>query len=73
MGDVISLIKGRAQLRKTLPKPRECDDCGDDIETARLQLQPKTKRCVSCENAKERRQQRAMAIARPQDVIIVRG
>lgn len=73
MGDVISLIKGRARLRKALPKPRECEDCGDDIETARLQLQPKTKRCVSCVNAKERRRHKSMALARPQDVIIVRG
>jgi RNA polymerase-binding transcription factor DksA len=51
MGEVISLIKGRAKLRKALPKPRECDDCGDDIETARLQAIPKAKRCISCHSS----------------------
>lgn len=72
MGEVISLIKGRARHRKPLPKPRECDDCGDDIETARLQVMPKARRCISCENAREWRHKRAMAAAREQDVVIVR-
>lgn len=72
MGQVISLIKGRAKLRKALPKPVACKDCGEHIETARLQVQPLARRCISCERSTERRHKRAMEAARAQDIIIVR-
>lgn len=73
MGDVISLIKGRAKLRAALPKPLECADCGDDIETARLQVQPKARRCISCERSRERRLKRVLDTMRDKDIAIVRG
>lgn len=72
MGKVVSLTQGRA-LRETLPKPRECEECGDPIETARLQVMPKAKRCISCEKLREVKHKRAMAAARDNDIIVIRG
>jgi RNA polymerase-binding transcription factor DksA len=72
MGEVISLIRGRAKLRKALPKPVACKDCGDDIETARLQVMPLAKRCISCERATERRHKRALDSMRDSDIAIIR-
>jgi hypothetical protein len=73
MGDIVKLFSGRVKRGKALPKPVECDDCGEDIETARLQVQPLAKRCVSCESARERRHSRVMQGARDKDVVIIRG
>jgi hypothetical protein len=64
MGDVVKLFHGRVKPGKSLPKPVECKDCGEDIETARLQVMPHAKRCVSCERAKEKRFEREMAAVR---------
>lgn len=72
MGQIISLIKGRAKLRKALPKPVECADCGDDIETARLQSMPLAKRCITCEKARERRHKRLLDSMRDNDIAIIR-
>jgi hypothetical protein len=73
MGDVVKLLHGRTKPGQALPKPVECRDCGDDIETARLQVMPQAKRCVSCERTKERRFEREMAAIRDhQSVQIIR-
>jgi hypothetical protein len=73
MGDVVKLFRGRVKTGKALPKPVECEACGDDIETARLQVMPNAKRCVSCERAREVRHSRMMQGARERDVVIIRG
>ncbi|MGN6534310.1 MAG: TraR/DksA C4-type zinc finger protein [Mesorhizobium sp.] len=72
MGQVISLARGRQKLGKALPKPRMCDDCGDDIETARLQVQPKARRCISCEKTRERRHRKMLDTMRDNDIAIIR-
>lgn len=57
--NVVKLTFGRAKPGKKLPKPVECKDCGDQIETARLQATAndimRCVRCVSCQGAWERR------------------
>jgi RNA polymerase-binding transcription factor DksA len=73
MGQVLSLIQGRRRLRKALPKPRTCEECDDPIETARLQVQPKARRCVSCEKARERRHKRALAATSDRDIVVIKG
>ncbi|MFC3207384.1 TraR/DksA C4-type zinc finger protein [Aquamicrobium soli] len=72
MGNVVSLARGRQKLGKALPKPRMCGDCGDDIETARLQVQPKARRCISCEKARERRHRKMLETMRDDDIAIIR-
>lgn len=65
MGDVVKLHRGRTIKGKALPKPIECKECGDDVETARVQaltgdpiLRPI--RCFACQTAWERRFEREM-------------
>lgn len=72
MGKVISLLRGRAKLGRSLPKPRECEDCGEDIETARLQAVPKAKRCIMCERSRERSRDRMLSTMRENDIAIIR-
>lgn len=59
MGDVVSLTHGRRKLRAALPKPVECKECGDPIETARLQACAddimRCVHCISCAKLWERR------------------
>ena len=71
MGEVVSLITGRAVSGVKLPKPIECRECGDPIETARLQIVHR-KLCTSCADAEERRIKRAMIGARDDEVVIIR-
>jgi RNA polymerase-binding transcription factor DksA len=73
MGKVISLVQGRRRLREPLPKPRICEDCDEPIETARLQVQPKARRCASCENTRERRHKRVLLAMRDNDIAIIKG
>jgi hypothetical protein len=70
---ILPMFHGRVKPGHSLPRPVECAACGDDIETARLQVMPKAKRCVSCERARERRHARIMQGARDKDVVIIRG
>lgn len=76
MGDVVKLSSGRVQRGKKLPKPVECKDCGEDIETARLQAfndGMAVTRCISCARAFERRFKRDMeAILEHQTVRIIK-
>jgi predicted Zn-ribbon and HTH transcriptional regulator len=73
MGDVVQLTRGRALQGKAIPKPVECKDCGDDIETARIQAVPSAARCISCANSWERRFKRDMEAVRDhQTVQIIR-
>lgn len=71
MGEVVKLITGRSVPGAKLPKPVECRECGDDIETARLQLVHR-KLCTACADAEERRIKRVLAGARDDDVVIIR-
>ena len=71
MGEVVRLITGRAVPGAKLPKPIECRECGDPIETARLQLVHR-KLCTACASAEERRIKRAMMGARDDEVVIIR-
>jgi hypothetical protein len=71
MGDVVRLVTGRAVAGRKLPKPVKCRECGDDIETARLQLVHR-KLCTACADAEQRRIRRAMAGARDDEVVIIR-
>jgi hypothetical protein len=73
MGDVVKLFHGRVKPGKSLPKPAECEACGEEIETARLQVMPSAKRCISCERGRERRHSLIMQGARDKDVVIIRG
>jgi hypothetical protein len=73
LGDVVKLFRGRRVPGKAIPKPVECKECGDDIETARLQVMPNASRCISCERAWERRFDREMEAVRDhQTVRIIR-
>lgn len=73
MGDVVRLTRGRSTAGKKIPKPVECKECGEDIETARIQAMPSAKRCISCERAWERRFNRQMdAVRDHQAVQIIR-
>jgi RNA polymerase-binding transcription factor DksA len=77
MGDVVKLFRGRVKRGKKIPKPVECKDCGDDIETARLQACANDilacVRCISCAKAQEKRFNREMAAVRDfQTVQIIR-
>jgi predicted Zn-ribbon and HTH transcriptional regulator len=73
MGDVVQLTRGRALRGKAIPKPVECKDCGDDIETARIQAVPSASRCISCAGSWERRFKRDMEAVRDhQTVQIIR-
>lgn len=77
MGDVVKLTFGRAKRGKKLPKPTECKECGDPIETARLQATAgdimRCLHCVSCARLIERRIDREMQAVRDyQSVHIIR-
>ena len=41
--------------RGSLPRHKNCCDCGEEIETARLKALPNAVRCCGCQNKKERR------------------
>ncbi len=75
MGDVVKLVTGRHQPGKTIPKPVECRDCGDDIETARLQACANDilacVRCISCQKALDRRFERQMQAVREHQAVEV--
>lgn len=67
MGDVVKLTRGRQLRGKKIPKPVECRECGEDVETARVQAlmthgfaMAKPPRCLSCQRAWERRFERQM-------------
>jgi hypothetical protein len=64
MGNVVKLFHGRTKRGKPLPKPVECKDCGDPIETARLQAVPNATRCISCALDHERSFHREMSAIR---------
>ena len=38
--------------------PRICEDCGEEIEEARLKAMPFAVRCIDCQTKKERREGR---------------
>lgn len=73
MGDVVRLICGRAKPGKAIPKPVECKECGEDIETARLQATAndimRCVRCISCQRAWERRLDRDMSAIRDHETV----
>jgi len=48
--DTLTAAKGRG----TLPRHTTCCDCGDEIETARLEALPNVIRCIACQTKKER-------------------
>jgi hypothetical protein len=73
--EIVKLFHGRVKRGKALPKPVECKECGEDIETARLQVLAALKptRCVSCQGAYEKRFNRQMEGVRAnQTVQIIR-
>jgi hypothetical protein len=67
---VTKLVSGRVRRGKKIPKPVECKECGDPVETARVQALTtdaglasgimKPLRCWSCQHAWERRFERQM-------------
>lgn len=76
MGDVVKLTFGRARPGKKLPKPVECKDCGDPVETARVQAltdDPVMRpiRCLSCQKAWDRRFEREMQGVRAHQTVQV--
>jgi RNA polymerase-binding transcription factor DksA len=77
VGDVVKLTVGRAKAGRAIPKPVDCKDCGEPIETARLQALAgsllKPTQCISCARAWERRFERQMqAVREHQAVEIIR-
>jgi RNA polymerase-binding transcription factor DksA len=77
MGEIVKLTSGRAKPGKKIPKPVECKECGDPIETARLQATAgdilRCTRCISCQRAWERRTERQLDAVRDfQSVQIIR-
>ena len=73
MGEVIRLITGKQRKGHKIPKPRRCDNCDELIATGRLQSRPKTRRCVTCQQATEDRRRRILEGAQDRDVVIIRG
>jgi DNA-directed RNA polymerase subunit N (RpoN/RPB10) len=74
MGDIVKLTFGRAQPGKKLPKPVECKECGEPVETARVQAligDPivRPMRCFSCQSAWERRFEQQMAGVREHQAV----
>lgn len=76
MGDVVKLTVGRSKRGAKLPKPVECKECGDPIETARVQaltgdpiLRPV--RCFACQTAWERRFELQMQAVRDNQAVQV--
>ncbi len=67
----MKLVTGKAIPGAKLPKPVECRECGDPIETARLQIVHR-RLCKACADAEERRIKRALAGARDDEVVIIR-
>ncbi|MDG4811674.1 TraR/DksA family transcriptional regulator [Hydrogenovibrio sp. 3SP14C1] len=53
----LAVIQSRRQGKTlmSVPKYRECEDCGESIPQQRLQLNPTTLRCVDCQTKSERR------------------
>lgn len=78
MGDVVKLSFGRVKKGRKLPKPVECRECEEPIETARLQLLEahqvlKPWRCVSCAKLWERRFENQMrGVGENQAVEVIR-
>jgi len=50
--------------RGTLPRHKNCCDCGEKIETARLKALPNAARCVECQTKYERHGRAGSAEAR---------
>lgn len=73
MGEVVQLTSGRSRQGSKIPQPRDCDDCGELIETARIQVRPDAKRCVGCQTLFERRRIRMLQGAGDKDTVILRG
>lgn len=55
----LSRFQRRAPEKVDLRRRRECEDCADPIEKARLRAVPEATRCMRCEQAVERRRARA--------------
>ncbi|MBZ9939155.1 TraR/DksA C4-type zinc finger protein [Mesorhizobium sp. BR1-1-16] len=58
-------------IRPVFGKP--CRECGEQIEQARIRVNPQAVRCFDCASAKEERVRSFQRCARPQDVEIIRG
>lgn len=85
MGRIIKLFAGRTRRGEKLPKPVDCAECGEPIETARLQalatrggnidvalsLHRYAKLCRSCAGAAEAREKRILANSRPDEIVII--
>lgn len=76
MSNVVKLTFGRAKRGKKLPKPVECKECGDPVETARVQALTgdpimRPTRCFSCQTAWERRFEREMQGVRDRQTVKV--
>lgn len=77
MGDIVKLTFGRTRRKAKLPKPRLCKECGDPIETARLQATAgdilRCIHCISCARLFERRFENQMrGIREHQSVEVIR-
>jgi len=73
MGNIVKLAFGRAKPGHALPKPKQCSECEEPIETARLQVNPSARRCIECERARERRHSRELQALRDKDIAIIKG
>ena len=73
MGEVIKLVAGRSKPAAALPKPKTCKNCDDPIETARLQVNPKSDRCIRCQRVREHNELRALSLTGSADVVIIKG
>lgn len=51
----LSRIQTVANPKIDLRRRRECADCGDPIERARLRAVPTATRCITCQQIAERR------------------
>lgn len=76
MGEIVKLSFGRTVKGKALPKPVECKECEEPIETARLQLLEshnalKPWRCISCAKLWERRFENQMRGVRENQAVEV--
>ena len=76
MGDVVKLTFGRSRPGKKLPKPVECKECGEPVETARVQALTgdpivRPMRCFDCQSAWERRFERQMQGVREHQAVEV--
>jgi RNA polymerase-binding transcription factor DksA len=52
---------------------KRCSECEEQIEPARLRVQPSARLCVDCQMDRERRRHRLLSCLGDRDIAIIKG